>query len=214
MELYVAVNSAQVRCPWDGCGKMFVNKVGMERHVAKQHNWPQKSTPNLYNDHIIRYHSGRWPSPCLYPNFQAERDFKTQKQMRYHLERAHGVFSPVQQVPYMPPRPAIKKWVKQKCFVGLRGLYLHVVHAENLILSRVRAKSIHQRLFGKQASRVLRPSISTEQRLWVRPLATVREKFSLQAPEWPFFTTTPHSTIIIPANNSTQTSYRRLSAHI
>ena len=35
---------------------------------------------------------------------------------------------------------------------GLHGLYLHVVQAENLILSRVRAKSIHQRLFGEQAS--------------------------------------------------------------
>ena len=41
----------------------------------------------------------------------------------------------------------------------------------------------------------------------------VCEKFSLQAPEWPFFTTTPHSTII-PANNSTQDSYWRLLAHI
>ena len=75
------------------------------------------------------------------------------------------------------------------------------------LLARVRAKSIqNQRLFEKQTSCMctfcvfLQILTSTEQRLWIQLLATVHKKFSLQAPEWSFFTTTPHSTII-PANN-------------
>ena len=55
------------------------------------------------------------------------------------------------------------------------------MQTENLILSRVRVKSIHQRLFRKQMNHCTAFLTSTEQ-------SFMGEKFSLQAPEWPFFT--------------------------
>ena len=68
-----------------------------------------------------------------------------------------------------------------------------MVQTENLILSRVRVKSIHQWLFEKQTScyciLYFRKFWSPLGKvLWVWLRTTVHEKFSLQAPEWPFFT--------------------------
>jgi len=114
-------------CTWPDCHKTYGQMKSLTQHVKLVHEWkpvpcehgcePFKiyQTGSAYTDHQSFKHSGRWPTPCLYPGCTSDQAFNSAGMVKYHLNKAHGITDPQQRLQYLPPLRAKEKWEPQPC---------------------------------------------------------------------------------------------------
>ncbi|KAK9250007.1 hypothetical protein V1507DRAFT_468913 [Lipomyces tetrasporus] len=59
---------------------------------------------NAYKGHMLNFHSGRYPTQCRYPDCDDTRQFNGTSHYLRHLQRAHGLQTKAERVPYYPDR--------------------------------------------------------------------------------------------------------------
>ncbi|KAI3398505.1 hypothetical protein diail_9029 [Diaporthe ilicicola] len=122
-----------LKCTHTGCNyETSGGQKALKKHISRAHNWTPKAcddpqcdpetiykTRPAWETHQTNVHSGRWPTKCLVPDCPETKEFGTRPTLIYHLKTRHNLLTGDECLPYLPPLPAKKQWVKQqKCVVS------------------------------------------------------------------------------------------------